>query len=722
MFEIPVAERLGLAPEEILRSLEERYRASGSSASPRATSVSADLVADVHLALDGIPQRVTDQLSSRLLGVFFVAGLDSAAATELVTYANGDILGAVVLIDVEAISERTGNEWATLLENSAFHPSEDFTLEVRIAEPPFDCRSAAIQFILLRELGHVMASASDVMPDWWVDQSFSQVSELKAFPPLTWTLGANGVVPAEGNDFPLRSLITGEAAQGFPANRSFEVYDALSQTGFPTLYATLSMHEDFAETFATYVHCVLLGKPYEVRVRLGDEERVYADFWFSPNAQAKSAFFKDFLAQPGTAFPRRPHYAATAALCREVVARASHEFLGLAPFLRLSIAGGDLCYVAQELLAKANTEQENSILWMNLSTAFFSLCDRPVGLAIQEQALSGQMQFHLCANQDRTDVRILMLVAPGDLGQNTPLDCLLEGAPVKLNLAYCTPETPLPANLPEHDVLVVGLADNLEHRPTLEKLEHLLASWEKPVVNLPQFIPNVERVTASLILQGIPRLQMPFTHELDRTTLGAILSAEILLPELLPDCVFPIIIRPLGSHAGRGLQKIDSLQGLQSYLEVQPEDQFYISPFIDYSGEDGQFRKIRVAIIDGTPYVGHMAISSNWMIHYVNAGMYVKPSKAEEEAAFMDHFSDFVARHREALDAIYHRIGLDYLCIDCAETRDGQLLIFEVDHTMVVHAMDPVDLFPYKQFHMKKVQDAYVRYLQKLSARHFQAA
>ena len=69
----------------------------------------------------------------------------------------------------------------------------------------------------------------------------------------------------------------------------------------------------------------------------------------------------------------------------------------------------------------------------------------------------------------------------------------------------------------------------------------------------------------------------------------------------------------------------------------------------------------------------------------------------------------------EALEAIYQRTLLDYLCIDCAETRDGQLLVFEIDHAMVVHAMDPEDLFPYKRQHMQKVKYAFRDFLLRLT-------
>ena len=72
-----------------------------------------------------------------------------------------------------------------------------------------------------------------------------------------------------------------------------------------------------------------------------------------------------------------------------------------------------------------------------------------------------------------------------------------------------------------------------------------------------------------------------------------------------------------------------------------------------------------------------------------------------------DFDTDFAARHHLALQSIAERTGLDYLVIDCAETQDGQLLVFEVDSSAVVHSMDPVEVFPYKKPQMEKVSSAF---------------
>src|SRR6185436_15896363 len=117
------------------------------------------------------------------------------------------------------------------------------------------------------------------------------------------------------------------------------------------------------------------------------------------------------------------------------------------------------------------------------------------------------------------------------------------------------------------------------------------------------------------------------------------------------------------------------------------------APFVDYRSADGLFRKYRIVLIDGRAYASHMAISSDWMIHYLNAGMMESEEKRTEEARFMADFDrGFATQHSEALRAIAERFALDYIPFDCGETPDGKLLVFESWTNMVVHSMDSPDL------------------------------
>jgi len=391
-------------------------------------------------------------------------------------------------------------------------------------------------------------------------------------------------------------------------------------------------------------------------------------------------------------------------------------FVGLAPFLRLSIAGGDLLPYGQQMLALAGERPDDANLWMNLSLVMQCLGQRDAGLSIQAQALDLQRVYWVEASEQPARLRVLMLMVPGDLSANTPLECLLENSDIDLIFFYLSDGEPLALPVPDHDVVLVALSEADENHNVLIALEKLLADWPKPVINRPQNIPKTGREAASGLLQDAPGLLIPPTLRVSRADLEAIAVSTTRLSERFEATDFPVILRPVGSHAGRDLGKMDNPEDLARYLAHVNETEFFLSRFIDYSGKDGLFRKMRVALIDGKPYACHMGVSSHWMIHYLNAGMYEEAWKREEEARFMDDFDDFVMRHRSALDAIYQRTQLDYLCIDCAETPDGQLLIFEIDHAMVVHAMDTEAMFPYKQTHMLKVKNAFRDYLFRLTA------
>ena len=109
-----------------------------------------------------------------------------------------------------------------------------------------------------------------------------------------------------------------------------------------------------------------------------------------------------------------------------------------------------------------------------------------------------------------------------------------------------------------------------------------------------------------------------------------------------------------------------------------------------------------------------MAIADRWDIWYLNAGMSASQSKRLEEQTFMQTFDiAFARRHATALNGISKRIGLDYFTVDCAETKNGSLLIFEADNTAIVHDMDRPDIFPYKAPQMQRVFDAFAAMLDR---------
>lgn len=364
--------------------------------------------------------------------------------------------------------------------------------------------------------------------------------------------------------------------------------------------------------------------------------------------------------------------------------------------------------LGMQLIARAGDPPKDACALMDLATILQLRGDRELGLNIQRQALALQQIYTVAsASSDKAALRLLAVMSEGDLMANSPIEPLIEEKDVALNIVYVTKEMDMPTILPEHDVLFVAIAESEQNIPLLKKVSAAIASWPVPVLNDPLRIAALSRDNCALLLKDTPGIDMPETVKVGREALER-LAGQIKLDGM----DFPVIIRPVDSHAGNGLQKIDEAHEIAAYLSSASNDEFYVSRFVDYRQADGLFRKYRIVLIAGRPFICHMAISSDWMIHYANAGMKDSAEKRDEEARFMDGFDeDFALRHAAAFKAINDRIGLDYLGIDCAETTDGRLLIFEVDSCMIVHALDPVDVYGYKQKPMRRIFDAFYQML-----------
>ena len=378
------------------------------------------------------------------------------------------------------------------------------------------------------------------------------------------------------------------------------------------------------------------------------------------------------------------------------------SIIGLAPIMTMACNGTDLTPLGRELMERAN-QRSGSVranALMDVAIILQMKGNTHLALAMQEQALELSQVYRLRASTQPA-VRLLALMCPGVVGANTPLEFLVENSDIDLKFLYLAPETPLPNSIPEHDIMFIAVGYCEERLEILNWLENLVSVWPRPVLNRPQRICRLGRDSASALLQSVPGTIVPRVVKLPRSVLQVSGATGTGLD-------FPLILRPVDSHAGIDLTKAETAEDVREYLSLTGGDSFYIAPFVDYRSADGQFRKYRVALIDGRPYAGHMAISDHWIIHYLSGGMDTSEVKRAEEARFMNTFDyDFAVRHQEALAGIAERIGLDYIVMDCAETRDGKLLVFEVDNSAVIHAMDPAETFPYKRPQFDKIVVAF---------------
>ncbi len=386
--------------------------------------------------------------------------------------------------------------------------------------------------------------------------------------------------------------------------------------------------------------------------------------------------------------------------------------IGLAPLVRRAFDGEKLDDIWHGLQARITADPEDANALMDMSTILQIHANTEAGLLVQAKALELKRHYRRPAAGE-AGIRLLALMAPGQLMDNAPLEFLVEDADVDIDMVYLSPdESALPA-LPEHDVLLVAMGQTELNHALLHRLDAWLKHWPKPVINAPARIVDTTREGAYARLRHRPGLVMPTSCRIGREALAQLAAGAVDIEALL-GAGFPIIIRPLDSHAGKGLARLDAAADVASYLAGMPDAVFHIGSYVDYRSPDGQFRKYRIALIDGQPFAGHMGISDHWIIHYLNAGMGESAWKREEEEAFMDGFAHgFAKRHAVGLQSLHEAMGLDYLIIDCAETQDGQLLVFEVDTGAIIHDMDPPEIYPYKSAHMHRLFDAFYAMLRR---------
>jgi tetratricopeptide (TPR) repeat protein len=313
---------------------------------------------------------------------------------------------------------------------------------------------------------------------------------------------------------------------------------------------------------------------------------------------------------------------------------------------------------------------------------------------LHQQAAIALAPVHSTLATEREEYALLVLCAPGLYEANTPVDLLFDARYVTLHRWYHDPTKASP-QLPRHDAVFVAAGESDGARSLLASAERFAASNGRPVLNRPDRIARLARV--------------PLAQTFASAVYSRVVSTQRFSREryVVEGFAYPHIVRPVGSHGGHGLERVDDPAQRDAYLAAHDAAALYVAPFIDYRSADGLFRKYRIVFVDGQPFPCHLAISPHWMVHYYNSPMAENGWMRDEEHAFMaDLGSVFVGRLHDALRETAELLALDYVGIDAAIDRDGKLLIFEADNALIVHLLDDPVTYPYKHRYVPRIYDA----------------
>jgi Flp pilus assembly protein TadD/glutathione synthase/RimK-type ligase-like ATP-grasp enzyme len=280
---------------------------------------------------------------------------------------------------------------------------------------------------------------------------------------------------------------------------------------------------------------------------------------------------------------------------------------------------------------------------------------------------------------DGKPIRVLELISTR--GGNVRIQNFLSDRVFQRSLVaaeFYEPEAPLPA----HDLVVNAIGDADLASVPLAAAAALVRHTDAPVINAPAAVMATGRAAVAQRLAAPPGVIAPRMAMLERAVVGAPDRERSLVER---GFAFPLLLRSPGFHGGENLIRVDHPTELAAAAAALPGHELLAMEFLDARGADGKFRKYRAMMIDGRIYPLHCAVSSNWKVHYFSADMADSAEHRAEDAAFLGDMGGMLGpRAMGALHAIQDELNLDYGGIDFGLDRDGNLLLFEANATMVI--------------------------------------
>jgi hypothetical protein len=294
----PVGERLGPAPPGLVEYLNLDNILNGFPNEPRASVLSADFISDVREAIAEFPPAVRRLFDGTFAGVYFVEDLGGTGYTDTFFARDDHPAGGYIVLDSAVLGKLTANAWATWKENTPFKAHPAWKLEASIETPANDNRRNAIQYILLHELGHVLSINRNVHPRWDIPPKTVPAGARFPFFELAWRIdrSADRYRSKFEAGFPLRGSVVYYLGAKLAATDMVAAYGSLEKTNYPTLYAATGPGDDFAESFASYVHSVLMKRPWEIRIiHDGKLAKLITTCWEEARCAAKRKILEDLL-------------------------------------------------------------------------------------------------------------------------------------------------------------------------------------------------------------------------------------------------------------------------------------------------------------------------------------------------------------------------------------------------------------------------------------------
>jgi len=237
-------------------------------------------------------------------------------------------------------------------------------------------------------------------------------------------------------------------------------------------------------------------------------------------------------------------------------------------------------------------------------------------------------------------------------------------------------------------LLVNCVSDPDSHKKALATVQRFEQTLNIPVFNSSALIEKTRRDRVWQILKDVPGLSVPHTEMVEAAHPDEILAAADRL-----GLQYPLLVRRPGHHGGEALLKLDSPEAIRD-LDVFAFDgtPFFLAEFVDYADDQGVYRKARLAVVKGRPFIRHSLVSDRWMVHASarEAELMQQAKFREEEEALIASFETEIRPWVEPItQTIREHLPLQYFGMDVCIRPDNSLLLFELNVVMNMLAEIP---------------------------------
>jgi aromatic-L-amino-acid decarboxylase len=324
----------------------------------------------------------------------------------------------------------------------------------------------------------------------------------------------------------------------------------------------------------------------------------------------------------------------------------------------------------------------------------------------QRKSFGRKSVFPSLYRGDSEPIPVLLLVS--STGGNTPIEKLLDDRVFETYVVVAD-FYDIKQPLPPHRLVVNGIGDCDLAGEALQAAESLLKLTPAPVLNAPAAVRATGRCENADRLGKVPGLISPATAIFPHAVLAGADGATVLAAH---GFTFPLLVRTPGFHMGQHFVRVESAADLRGAVVAlpglgRPESEVLAIEYLDARGVDGCARKYRAMMVGGKLYPLHLAISPNWKIHYFSADMADRPDHRAEEAEFLANMPGVLgSKAMAALEEVQSALGLDYGGIDFGLNRNGDVLLFEANATMVVEQPAPDERWDYRRIAVTRIHGA----------------